>query len=686
MFAVDSTGSPVTAQTTTGSVPVIIGDPTVESELTVDPGTWPDGTSFSYQWYQDGVARVGATAPIYYVSSWDGGARISVAVTGVSPDGSSETRESAPTLGVIYGWALVNGDPRVGSTLTVDPGDWEPATTTLTYQWTADGTPIPGATGTSLALTPDLESKLVGVVVTGAQDGFFTRTQVVNKSRVMLVGKPRISGTPDVGQALTVDPGTWSAGVNLKITWSGWGGNFGYGPIVFVTPQQAGHPIKVTVTGIGDGMTTESASTTTDDPLLDGSAAVGVPLTIEPGHWAAGTALSYRWFADGVAIDAADQAQFTPTSAQVNQHITATVTGVLPGGSAQTRMTVPSSPVMNTSVPTITGNMAVGSTLTVHPGSWPVGAQLTYQWIVDGMRYYGATGSTFVVPSGFPDRRMAVEVTASSPGYDTVSRSSAPTAPILVPGLVSLYGDFELYHWIGVDVAYWRTGTASAYQWLRNGVAIPGATKSVYWETAVDEGKTLSARVVLKVPEYGTITRTLASLGRITSAPLPSFTGAAAVGSTLHAAPGTWKKGTSLRYQWYEDEFVILGATGTSYTLRAAQTGKRISVAVTGRTPGYATVTNFSFASARVATASTPTVSGTPKVAAKLVAKPGAWTSGTTFSYLWYANGKAISRATKSVFVPTWTQWGKKITVRVTGHKWGYATVSRTSKSTAAVW
>lgn len=81
----------------------------------------------------------------------------------------------------------------------------------------------------------------------------------------------------------------------------------------------------------------------------------------------------------------------------------------------------------------------------------------------------------------------------------------------------------------------------------------------------------------------------------------------------------------------------------------------------------------------------TPKISGTAKVGSKLTAKPGAWTKYTTFTYTWYASGKAISGAKKPTFTLTKAQKGKTITVKVTGKKEGWKTASRTSKATAKV-
>lgn len=80
-----------------------------------------------------------------------------------------------------------------------------------------------------------------------------------------------------------------------------------------------------------------------------------------------------------------------------------------------------------------------------------------------------------------------------------------------------------------------------------------------------------------------------------------------------------------------------------------------------------------------------PTISGTAKVGSKLTAKPGTWTAGTKLTYQWLTNGKTVSGATTSSFIPGAAQRGTVITVKVTGAKAGYTTVSKTSKATAKV-
>ncbi|MDR1791768.1 MAG: glycoside hydrolase family 3 C-terminal domain-containing protein [Propionibacteriaceae bacterium] len=77
--------------------------------------------------------------------------------------------------------------------------------------------------------------------------------------------------------------------------------------------------------------------------------------------------------------------------------------------------------------------------------------------------------------------------------------------------------------------------------------------------------------------------------------------------------------------------------------------------------------------------AAKPAISGTAKVGKTLKVKTGAWTSGTKFKYQWLANGKKIAKATKSSLKLTKALKGKKISVKVTGSKSGYTSVTKTS-------
>ncbi|WP_020017786.1 hypothetical protein [Promicromonospora sukumoe] len=80
-----------------------------------------------------------------------------------------------------------------------------------------------------------------------------------------------------------------------------------------------------------------------------------------------------------------------------------------------------------------------------------------------------------------------------------------------------------------------------------------------------------------------------------------------------------------------------------------------------------------------------PNISELVRVGETLRARAGTWTSGTTFTYQWFADGEPISGATEFDFRPTAAERAKRLTVRLEGSREGYTSVSRTSGATDAV-
>lgn len=179
---------------------------------------------------------------------------------------------------------------------------------------------------------------------------------------------------------------------------------------------------------------------------------------------------------------------------------------------------------------------------------------------------------------------------------------------------------------------------------------------------------------------------------RLTGTAAPKITGTAKVGARVTATTGSWSATpTSYTYQWKADGKAISGATAAAYTVPAALLGKKLTVTVTAVKSGWISGTATSAAvtvakgDAPKATRA-PTVGGTAKVGKKLTAAHGTWSpAATSYAYQWYANGKAISGATKSTLTLKAAQKGKKITVKVTAHRTGHKDGTATSRPTKAV-
>ena len=130
------------------------------------------------------------------------------------------------------------------------------------------------------------------------------------------------------------------------------------------------------------------------------------------------------------------------------------------------------------------------------------------------------------------------------------------------------------------------------YHWLRDGSLIAGARSSSYSLIAADAGRNISVRVTAAQAGFAPVSVTIPARSvrpaalRATEA--PAVTGTARLGATVRASAGAWSAaGVSVTHQWLRDGNPIKGATASTYTLKRADVGKRISVRATGSLAGH---------------------------------------------------------------------------------------------------
>ena len=433
------------------------------------------------------------------------------------------------------------------------------------------------------------------------------------------------------------------------------------------------------------------------EPVVTGTYAFGKTLTVTAGALPSRATVHYQWLRDGAEIPGATLPTYTLGVADVGRAITVRVIGsieacTLPATvSSSAAATLVTAGVLTAPTPTVTGTSRVGLALTVARGAWTSGTTLRQQWLRDGTAISGATSTSYRLTAADQGKRISVRVTGSQPGYQAVSKTSTASAAvsmgILKAPRPTITGTPRVGLTLTAASGTWTAGTRLRHQWLRDGAAITGATATTYRLTAADRGKRISVRVTGSLAGYTTVAKTSALTALVATgvlrAPTPTISGTPRVGLTLTAVRGSWTTGTSLRQQWLRNGVAITGATATTYRLTAADRGKRISVRVTGSQSGYTTVAKTSALTALVATgilrAPTPTISGTARAGYTLSAVRGSWTSGTTLRQQWLRNGVAITGATATSYRLTSADVGRSITVRVTGSKAGYTTVSRTS-------
>jgi len=276
---------------------------------------------------------------------------------------------------------------------------------------------------------------------------------------------------------------------------------------------------------------------------------------------------------------------------------------------------------------------------------------------------------------------------SAAPAYATLAADDAVPRPKLTAVTPKINGTAKVGLKLTAIVSAWTPGTVHAYQWYRNGAVIKGATAKTYVPATADYGRVLTVKVTGSKPGYATTSVTSAQTKAVAagtlSAPKPTISGTPKVGRKLTAIVGPWTADTTLKYQWYRNGAAVQGATAKGYTATASDRGKTLTVRVTGSKSGYGAKAVTSAKTKAVAagtlTSAIPKISGTAKAGSRLSVSRGSWTSGTKLTQRWYRNGAAISGATGTSYALKSADAGRTLTVRVTGSKAGYATVTKAS-------
>jgi len=181
-------------------------------------------------------------------------------------------------------------------------------------------------------------------------------------------------------------------------------------------------------------------------PTISGNATVGSTLTANQGTWTGSTPLNfqYQWLiCDGTGANchpiSGATAQTYPVqsgdpgnTARV-QVIASNSDGSSTATSDPTAKIAASTQPASSSLPTISGDATVASTLMANPGSWSGATPISYQyrWLIcDGTGanchpITGATAQTYQLQSGDPGNTARVQVTASNSAGSSTATSDA---------------------------------------------------------------------------------------------------------------------------------------------------------------------------------------------------------------------------------------------------------------------
>jgi hypothetical protein len=174
----------------------------------------------------------------------------------------------------------------------------------------------------------------------------------------------------------------------------------------------------------------------------------------------------------------------------------------------------------------------------------------------------------------------------------------------------------------------------------------------------------------------------------VTAAPVltggPLVSGTPRVGHTL-TCQASYAGATSVVYHWKRNGVTVGGARAT-YALKAAD--RKTHVRCTSQASNLAGLSAVSTSrtltiglGAPLVKHKAPSISGRAKVASTVRAKVGSWSpAATSYSYQWLLGGKAIRHATHSSFTIPKGDKGKRLSLKVTAHRAGFANGSAISR------
>ena len=619
------------------TAPAISGSAQDGQTLSASTGAWTgtEPLSYAYQWQScngsGGECQdiEGATGQSYTPGSGDLETTLRALVTATDVTGSqraisaasAEIEQGPPSELEAPSISGNSGNPSAGETLHADAGVWGGSETEVGYQWErcswtgGECTNVTGATEAEYKLGEgDVGAALrvrVGVSnALGSVTAVSPATEEIGAaSTLMNTWAPSVSGTPQSGQILTANAGSWLgiASIGYEYQWQHcdrYGAECEY------------------IAGATASSYTLSAGDVGDTLRVLVSAREGITVVYE-------------------------------TSA-VTQPIAAE-----------------DAPVSETS-PAISGTGLVGYALTATAGAWSGEGPLayTYQWErcdEEGeacSAISGATASSYTLTESDVASTVRVLATAGEEGGGSTKAASLPIAvsatTLLNVSAPSISGADQLDRALSADHGIW-TGAgaiAYAYQWERcdehgeGCSAITGATESSYTPGEADVGDTVKVTVTA-TGTAGTDSMTSAATPTILSEPIapedlvaPSIEGNLTAGETLTAQPGSWLSSESISYgyQWQrcdeegEECADIEGATSSTYTLGEGDIGSTLQVVVTASNSlGSASATSDQ--SEVVGAAGPPTntdrpvIDGTAKQGERLTAGNGSWSGSRPLSY-----------------------------------------------------
>lgn len=194
---------------------------------------------------------------------------------------------------------------------------------------------------------------------------------------------------------------------------------------------------------------------------------------------------------------AGEQASITSASA-IQSSNASDLTAVTTAADAQ-----PDASTSLVGVPLVEGTAVVGQLLMARHGV-PEDAAFSYEWFADGVLIAGQTDQQMRPAKSHAGKRISFKVTVTRPGAQPTSVMSLATPRVSTVGVPKVTRTVD-WRYMSVSPGAWPAGTTLSYQWLMNGFAIDGATKTTLAVPSDAEYVTISVLVTASRPGYETV-------------------------------------------------------------------------------------------------------------------------------------------------------------------------------------
>jgi hypothetical protein len=560
-----------------GDDPTITGSPFIGRTLTAHHGTYPfSSVTYKYQWLKydlgldsfEPIAGKTSTSLSLSASSFTAGDKVRVQVIAHRAGYVDSTRESPeyvvgdttiqnlthPTMNPSY-------QVKVGSKVTASKGTWDVSSPTITYDWHVDGVSVKTGSSNYLTMLPAYEGAEISVNTVASKSGYMTSAP------------------------------SWAGGV------------------VTVMPKATGPAPTVVST----------------DLLLAGK--VGVEQTVStdvdtlftyPDPDFSGAKLSYQWYRGSSAISGAKSSRYTPTASDVGKLLKVKVTATSSFFATKyfysdsVSVAIGDAPSATVIIGHSTPTVQPATKLSVNIAGFPSGTSVSYKWkssTDSGATWSyisGATKSSYTVPTSAVGKDITVDVVGKKSGYTTANLTAASSVEVQATSDIAW---FEAPTLAGAPIVGTTlkinpgtlnlSGASLRYQWLANGLEIPGATASSIVPTPSLFGHTLSVQVTASKAGFTSAVATTNDLVVVpAAAPAPLSGKAPKIVNTVPPACdshsvnyGTWSVGgLEFEVAWFAGE-----KGDTSSFLSAgpqvvnSNYGSRMWAQVTARGLGYTT-------------------------------------------------------------------------------------------------